>query len=134
MLIDGGNVEDSSLLYTYLKNNNISHLDYVIGTHAHEDHIGGLAGALNYATVDVAYCPATSYDSKAFGNFVKTLDKHGVSITVPTTGDSFNLGSATCSIPRLFQAVFLLCSSRSSHCFLVYEGRSRAYMSSGENL
>ena len=98
MLIDGGNVEDSSLLYTYLKNNNISHLDYVIGTHAHEDHIGGLAGALNYATVDVAYCPATSYDSKAFGNFVKTLDKHGVSITVPTTGDSFNLGSATCSI------------------------------------
>ena len=98
MLIDGGNVEDSSLLYTYLKNNNISHLDYVIGTHAHEDHIGGLAGALNYATVDVAYCPATSYDTKAFGNFVKTLDKHGVSITVPTTGDSFNLGSATCSI------------------------------------
>ena len=38
------------------------------------------------------------------------------------------------AIPRLFQPVFLLCSSRSSHCFLVYEGLSRAYMSSGENL
>ncbi len=98
MLIDGGNAEDSSLLYTYLKNHNISHLDYVVGTHAHEDHIGGLAGALNYATVDVAYCPATSYDTKAFGNFVKALDKHGVSITVPSTGDSFTLGSATCTI------------------------------------
>ena len=98
MLIDGGNAEDSSLLYTYLKNNSINHLDYVIGTHAHEDHIGGLAGALNYATVGTAYCPTTSYDSKAFGNFVKVLNDHGVSITVPTTGDSFNLGSATCSI------------------------------------
>ena len=98
MLIDGGNVEDSSLLYTYLKNLNINHLNYVVGTHAHEDHIGGLAGALNYATVDVAYCPATSYDTKAFGNFVKALNKHGVSITVPSTGDSFDLGSATCSI------------------------------------
>lgn len=98
MLIDGGNAEDSSLLYTYFKNHNIAHLDYVIGTHAHEDHIGGLAGALNYATVDVAYCPATSYDTKAFSNFVKALDKHGVSITVPSTGDSFTLGSATCTI------------------------------------
>ena len=98
MLIDGGNAEDSSLLYTYLKNHNISHLDYVIGTHAHEDHIGGLAGALNYASVGTAYCPATSYDTKAFGNFVKALDKHGVSITVPSMGDSFTLGSATCTI------------------------------------
>ena len=98
MLIDGGNAEDSSLLYTYLKNHNISQLDYVIGTHAHEDHIGGLAGALNYASVGTAYCPATSYDTKAFGNFVKALDKHGVSITVPSTGDSFTLGSATCTI------------------------------------
>lgn len=98
MLIDGGNVEDSSLLYTYLKNNNIDHLDYVIGTHAHEDHIGGLAGALNYATVDTAYCPVTSYDTKAFSNFVKALDKHEVSITVPSTGDSFAFGSASCSV------------------------------------
>jgi len=98
MLIDGGNVEDSSLLYTYLKKNDVSHLDYVIGTHAHEDHIGGLAGALNYATVDVAYCPTTSYDTKAFSNFVKALDKHSVSITVPSTGDFFNLGSAICSV------------------------------------
>lgn len=98
MLIDGGNAEDSNLLYTYLKNNNISHLDYVVGTHAHEDHIGGLAGALNFASVDTAYCAVTSYDTKAFGNFVKALDKHGVSITVPSTGDSFKLGSATCDI------------------------------------
>ena len=98
MLIDGGNAEDSNLLYSYLKKNNISHLDYVIGTHAHEDHIGGLAGALNYASVGTAYCPVKSYDTKAFGNFVSALSKHGVSITVPPKGNSFTLGSATCTI------------------------------------
>lgn len=98
MLIDGGNVADSSLIYTYLKKHNITHLDYVIGTHAHEDHIGGLAGALNYATVGVAYCPTTSYSTDAFSNFVKALDKRGVTITVPTAGTSFNLGSAVCKI------------------------------------
>ena len=94
LLIDGGNTSDSSLIYSFLKSHNINHLDYIIGTHAHEDHIGGLAGALNYASVDVAYCPVTSYDSKAFGNFVKYLDKQGVSISVPTPGDRFLLGSA----------------------------------------
>ena len=98
MLIDGGNVGDSSLLYTYLKKHNVNHLDYVVGTHAHEDHIGGIAGALNYATVDTVYCPVTSYNSNAFNNFAKSVQKHGKSITVPGVGTSFSLGSATCTV------------------------------------
>jgi competence protein ComEC len=98
MLIDGGNVADSDLIYTYLKNQGITHLDYMVCTHAHEDHVGGLAGALNYATVDVAYCPVTSYDSTAFNNFVKYLGNQGVDITVPSTGDTFTLGSAEVTV------------------------------------
>jgi len=98
MLIDGGNVGDSSLLYTYLKKHNVNHLDYVVGTHAHEDHIGGIAGALNYATVGTVYCPVTSYNSNAFNNFAKAVQKHGKSITVPAVGTSFSLGSAACTV------------------------------------
>ena len=98
MLIDGGNAEDSSLLYSYLKKHGVTHLDYVIGTHAHEDHIGGIAGALNYATAGVVLCPVTYYDSKAFQNFAKTVNNQGVSITVPSAGQTFQLGSASCRI------------------------------------
>lgn len=94
MLIDGGNASDSSLIYSYLKKLSVDHLDYMVCTHAHEDHLGGLAGALNYAKVDTALCPVTEYDSRAFESFVKYLDKQDVSITVPTAGDSFSLGSA----------------------------------------
>jgi competence protein ComEC len=95
MLIDGGNVADSDLIYTFLKKHDIKHLNYIVGTHAHEDHIGGLAGALNYATVDKAYCPVAEYDSKAFDNFVKYLARRNAVITIPAVGDTFTLGSAT---------------------------------------
>lgn len=98
MLIDGGNAEDSNVMYTYLKKQGVTRLDYVIGTHAHEDHIGGIAGALNYATVAKAFCPVTSYDSRAFSNFVKGVNKHGCGITVPSVGDRFSLGSASCQV------------------------------------
>lgn len=98
MLIDGGNADDSNLMYAFLKNNGIQHLDYVVATHAHEDHIGGLAGALNYASAETVLCPVTSYDSKAFNNFVKTVEKKGTSITVPKKGQTFSLGDATCTV------------------------------------
>lgn len=98
MLIDGGNVEDSSLIYSYLHKHNISHLDYIVCTHVHEDHVGGLSGALNYATVGIAYAPVNDYDSTAFKNFLKYLGQQRVEISIPNQGDTFQLGSASCLV------------------------------------
>lgn len=98
MLIDGGNVADSDLIYTVLQKNGVSHLDYVVATHAHEDHVGGLSAALELCTVDTVYCPVTEYSSKAFTNFADKANKRGAPITVPKAGDSFTLGSATATV------------------------------------
>ena len=94
MLIDGGNAPDSNLIYSFLRSHGITHLDYLVASHAHEDHVGGLAGALNYATVSTVYCPVTSYDSKAFHSFLKYLGQQNVAITVPKPGETFMLGGA----------------------------------------
>ena len=98
MLVDGGNASDSQLMYSYLRDHGVSHLDYIICSHPHEDHAGGLAGALNYATVDKVYCSETEYDTKAFNSFVKYLEKQGKSIIVPEAGTSFKLGSSVVQI------------------------------------
>ena len=98
MLIDGGNKADSNVMYTYLKKYGVTHLDYVIGTHAHEDHIGGIPGALQYATAGTVYCPVKTYSSKAFENFVKSVTNRGTSIKIPKVGTSFSLGSASVKI------------------------------------
>ena len=49
MLIDGGPSSESDLIYSFLKSHGVTHLDYIVATHPDADHVGGLAGALNYA-------------------------------------------------------------------------------------
>ena len=98
MLIDGGTPGSSRTIYTYLQQHKIDHLDYIVASHAHDDHVGGLAGALNAAKADHALSPVTQADGRAFQSFLKYLDQQGVSITVPAPGDTFSLGSASFQI------------------------------------
>lgn len=94
MLIDGGNPGTSSFLFSYLQKHGIDYLDYIVCSHPHADHVGALAGALNYAAVGVAYCPVTEYDSRAFNSFVKYLSAQDKTITIPSVGQTVSLGSA----------------------------------------
>ena len=98
MLIDGGNVEDADLIYTYLKKQSVSHLDYVVCTHAHEDHVGGLSGALTAATAGTVYSPVTDYNSNAFRNFAAKAEERAGGLTVPVAGQVFSLGAASVTV------------------------------------
>ena len=94
MLIDGGNKSDSQKMYAILKEKEIAHLEYIIASNINADHIGGLAGALNYATAGITFCPVDADDSDAFNDFKKYADKNGGGITVPKAGNKYKLGNA----------------------------------------
>jgi beta-lactamase superfamily II metal-dependent hydrolase len=47
MLIDAGESDKGEVVSSYLHNQGISTLDYVVATHPHSDHIGGMVDILN---------------------------------------------------------------------------------------
>lgn len=98
MLIDGGKPEKSSYIYAWLQQHGLSYLDVIVATHVDADHIGGLSGAPNYASVGTAYCPETTGTTETFQSFVKYLAQRGKQITVPTAGETYALGGAQVQI------------------------------------
>ena len=95
MLIDGGKVKNNQKLVARLKELDVSHLDAVICSHPDEDHCGGLAAVLASTQTDSFYCSVDSWHTKAFSDFVKYVDAQGISVTVPTAGDTFAFGAAS---------------------------------------
>ena len=102
MLIDGGNAADATLVRSYLQQHNVTHLEYVIGTHPHEDHIGGLTNVMRYIKPDKVYCSANNtsvYETSAFRNFVYYVNNNlRQELVVPTVGETFLLGSAKVTV------------------------------------
>lgn len=98
MLIDAGNNGDSELVKKYIVDQGVSKLDYIIATHPHEDHIGGLDYVINSLQVGKIYMPKRTSTTKTFEDVVNAIKGKGLKATVPTPGTSFKLGEATCII------------------------------------
>jgi competence protein ComEC len=81
VLIDGGSASKSQVVLDYLDNLNITHIQLVIATHAHEDHIGGLVGILNSdLTIDTVLYNNQSHTSVTYTNFVTAAQTHNLTV------------------------------------------------------
>lgn len=98
MLIDAGTNAAESAVVNYLKSKGITRLDYVIGTHPHEDHIGGLDKVIDNFTVDKFIMPKVTHTTQTFKDVITAAQNKGLKITVPKVGDKYSLGVANFTI------------------------------------
>lgn len=98
MLIDGGTADKGRTVVAVLGKLGISYLDYVVCTHAHADHCGGLAGVLSVYDAGTVLAPVSEEDSDAYLDFKTGVKARGLEITNPKPGDSFKLGESEVEI------------------------------------
>lgn len=80
MLIDAGTTDAEKTLPQYLQSLGIGKIDYVIGTHPHEDHIGGLDAVINSFDIGEVYMPKATTTTKTYKDVLLAVKNKGLSI------------------------------------------------------
>lgn len=100
MLIDAGNNEDGPLLVQYFKEQNMTKFDYLIATHPHEDHIGGMDDIIKNFDIEKIYMPNVTTTTKTFLDVLNAMEEKNMTFDAPNIGQNFALGHT------LFQVMY----------------------------
>lgn len=86
MLIDAGEAYESENVINYLNNLGIKKIDYVVGTHPHTDHIGGLERVINTFDIGSIYMPKAVSTSKTYFDLLTTISNKGLKVKTAKSG------------------------------------------------
>ena len=93
MLIDAGTASEGQTVVSYVRSLGYSSIDYVVATHPHADHIGGMPAVFAAFDVGEVWAPETTHDTQVFESFLDAVDAEGLSINVATAGSQIASGN-----------------------------------------
>lgn len=94
MLIDAGVPSAGDTVVEYLENHSIDKLTYLVCTHPHADHCGGLDAVVENIEVETVFTSPYIGENKSYEYFENAVYNAGLDFTVPEMGEVFYLGEA----------------------------------------
>lgn len=98
MLIDGGNRDYSSFVVSYLKEQGVEELAYVIASHYDADHLNGVVGALHAFSCGQVLAPDYVTDTRVYESFERVIKEQDIALAYPAVGDTYTLGDASFTV------------------------------------
>jgi competence protein ComEC len=86
MLIDAGNPENGQDVVNYIKGLGHSNIDYLIATHPHADHIGGMTTVVNGLSIGKIYMPKVAQITKVYENLLLAIKSKGLTVNTAKAG------------------------------------------------
>lgn len=95
VLIDAGEKEYGEKVVSFLKDKGVTRLDYIIATHPHSDHIGGMAEVVSQIGAEKIIVPKLPDDmvptTKVYENFLKAVKNGGMKLTAAKAGKVYDI-------------------------------------------
>jgi len=88
MLVDAGKNESAGTIVEYLQERGIARLDYLVGTHPHEDHIGSLDQVIKKFPTGEIYLPKVAYNTRTYRDLLEAIAGKGLQVTTAKAGVS----------------------------------------------
>ena len=98
LLIDAGNNNDEELVVEYFQELGVERLVYAIGTHSHEDHVGGLDSVIEHCDPEYVMLPEEDSTTKTYRDVLTAIEEQDVELLRPVIGDVYEFGEASFQI------------------------------------
>ncbi len=94
MLIDSGEKFESEKVINFLKEQQVETIKYVIATHPHSDHIGGMSEIINEFNVENIIMPKVTNNTQFFEDMILSIKQKNVNVITALANKEYSLGES----------------------------------------
>ena len=135
MLIDAGESNYGNTVVNYIKALGYSKIDYLVATHPHADHIGGMTKVIQSFSIGAVYMPNATTTTQTYIDLITAIKNAGLTITTAKAGASiFNSNGVSANIVAPNMANYEDLNNFSAVIKITYSSNSFLFMGDAEEL